>query len=492
MYMLKKIKITAAAVLTAVLALLLTDCGAEKFDPEDYCDITVTGANGYAKAYASCSPYLLADVAKSLGEKATTREQAEALEAAGYVSFEIVSDKTENLSNGDVIEIQVDFARESAKDNGYFTFSKEKFKYKVKDLEDAIPLDPFDGLKIEYRGMSSKADVELDSFGCDPVIRDNVSFYCDAKNVANGDTITVTAQEWGTDTLMKMGYVMTLTSKDYVVSGLDEGKSLDPFEGLVLEYKGVSPKVSVSFDTKGCDEFVRNNVTFSTTENSYANGEVCKVQISYSESKAEDNGIVFTQEEKSFNISGAPEYAAGIDAVDFKMLEEDGKAHIESKLANDDLYVGSSNLSGANFLEDIKSEDKYEITDISFKPVKIYFASAKDSKSSTLNECNVFWEIKMTGKKTAEANGWVWTHDDLEIGQTATVVYLASVYYKNLAVTNGGKVSTDDLYMQCDQLWKRCANYSDNLKLTPDTICEEWRAKNAKDWDIEIRDYETK
>lgn len=489
MYMLRKLKITAAAVLTAVLALLLTGCGAEKFDPEDYCDVTVTGANGYAKADVSCSMYFLADVVKSLGEKATTREQAEALEAAGYVSFEIISDKTENLSNGDVIEIKVNFARESAKDNGYFTFSKEKFKYKVKDLEDAIPLDPFDGLKIEYRGMSSKADVELNSFGCDPVIRDNVAFYCDAKNVANGDTITVTAVEWGTDTLMKMGYVMALTSKDYVVSGLDEGKSLDPFEGLVLEYNGVSPKVWVSFDTKGCDEFVRNNVTFNATENSYANGENCVVQISYSESKAENNGIIFTQEEKSFDISGAPEYAAGIDAVDFKMLEEDGKAYVESKLANDNFYVGHTD-TGGYFLEDIASYEKFEITDISFKPVKIYFATSKDPKASKLNYCDVIWEIKLTSKKIKDAP--YGKSSDLEIGQSTTSLFLASVYYENLAVTAGGKVSTDDLYMKCDHLWERCANYYNYLKLTPDSICEEWRAKNVKDWDIEIRDYEAK
>ncbi len=488
MYMLKKLKITFAAVLTAVSALLLTGCGAEKFNPEDYCDVTITGANGYAKADVSCSMYLLADVVKSLGEKATTREQAEALEAAGYVSFEIVSDKTENLSNGDVIEIKVNYERESAKDNGYFTFSKEKFKYKVNGLEDAIPLDPFDGLKIEYNGMSPKATVSLNSFGCDPVIRDNVSFYCDAKTVANGDTITVIAQEWGTDTLMKMGYVMALTSKEFTVSGVDEGKNIDPFEGLVLEYNGVSPKVKVSFDTKGCDEFVRNNVTFSTTEGSYANGEVCTVQISYSESKAENNGIIFTQEEKSFDVSGAPEYAAGIDAVDFKTIEEDGKAYVESKLANDGFYVGST-TSGAFLHDDIDSTDKYEITDISFKPVKIYFASAKDSKSSPLNECNVFWEIKMTGKKTETSS---WLDDGLEVGQTSTIVYLASVYYENLAVTAGGKVITDDLYINCDHLWRRCAYNSDNLKLTPDSICEEWRAKNAKDWDIEIKDYETK
>lgn len=488
MYMLRKLKITAAAVLTAILALLLTGCGAEKFDPEDYCDVTVTGANGYAKADVSCSMYFMADVVKSLGEKATTREQAEALEAAGYVSFEIISDKTENLSNGDVIEIQVNYARESAKDNGYFTFSKEKFKYRVRDLEDAIPLDPFDGLKIEYKGMSPKATVTLDNSDCNSDIKSNVSFSCDAETVANGDVITVKAEEYYEGTLLKKGYTLALTSKEYTVSGVEEGKALDPFEGLVLEYKGVSPKVKVSFDTKGCDEFVRNNVTFSTTESTYANGEVCKVQISYSESKAEDNGIIFTEEEKSYNITGAPEYAAGIDAVDFKTIEEDGKAYVESQLSSSySIYVGNS-ISGSNLL-DFRSDDTYEVTDISFKPVKIYFASAKDSKSSTLNYCDVIWEIKITGEKTEKSR---WNSDTLEIGQTATVTYLASVYYENIAVVNGGEVNKDDLYIKCNNLWARCYYNSDNLKKTADIICEEWRTKAVKDWDIEIKDYEKK
>lgn len=486
--MFKKLKITAAAVLTAISALLLTGCGAEKFNPEDYCDVKVTGANGYAKADVSCSMYLYTDIAELLGEKATARERAEALEAAGYVSFEIISDKTENLSNGDVIEIQVNFTKESAKDNGYFTFSKEKFKYKVKDLEDAIPLDPFDGLKIEYNGMSPKATVSLDSSDCDPTVRSAVYYSCDAEAVANGDTITVKVEEKNEGALLKKGYTLALTSKDYTVSGVTEGKAMDPFEGLVLEYKGVSPKVKVSFDTKGCDEFVRNNVTFSATESGYANGEVCKVKISYSESKAEDNGIIFTEEEKSFNISGAPEYAAGIDAVDFKTIEEDGKAYIESRFADNGFYVGNT-AQGKWLLEDVNSYDTYEITDISFKPVKIYFASAKDSKSSKLNECDVIWEIKMTGKKTEKNRN---SKDDLDVGQSATIVYLASVYYENLAVTDGGKVSTDDLYINCNNLWYRCAYYSNNLKVTADSICEEWRAKYSKDWNIEIKDYETK
>lgn len=486
--MLKKLKITAAAVLTAVFTLLLTGCGAEKFKPEDYCDVTVTGANGYAKANVSCSIYLMADIANNLGEKVTAREYAEAVEAASNVSFEIVSDKTENLSNGDVIEIKVHYDKDKAKEKGKFTFSKETFKYKIKDLEDAVPLDPFDGLKIEYNGMSPKATVSLDNSDCDPTVRSAVYYSCDAEAVANGDTITVKVEEKDEGALLRKGYALALTSKDYVVTGVTEGKAMDPFEGLVLEYKGVSPKVKISFDTKGCDEFVRNNVTFKATESTYANGEVCKVKISYSESKAEDNGIIFTEEEKSYNISGAPEYAAGASAVDFTTIEEDGKAYVESEFANDGFYVGKF-IEGRWLLDDVNSGDTYEITDISFKPVKIYFASAKDSNSSKLNECDVIWEVKVTGKKT-EANGW--THDSLDIGQSATAVHLASVYYENLAVTDGGIVSTDDLYMRCNNQWFRCAYYSDNLKLTPDSICEGWRAKNSKDWDIEIKDYETK
>lgn len=485
--MLKKLKIAAAAVLTAVSALLLTGCGAEKFNPEDYCDVKVTGANGYARADVSCSMYLYTDIAEMLGEDATTRERTEALEAAGCVSFEIISDKTENLSNGDVIEIQVSFTKESAKDNGYFTFSKEKFKYKVKDLEDATPLDPFEGLKIEYKGMSPKATVSLDTSGCEREIRNNVVFSCDAETVANGDTITVKAEEWVKDALLEMGYVLALTSKEFTVSGVDEGRSLDPFEGLVLEYNGVSPKVWVTFDTKGCDEFVKNNVTFNATESSYANGENCKVEISYSASKAENNGVIFTAEEKTYTVSGAPEYAAGIDAVDFKTIEDDGMAYVESRLAYD-FYVGK-NTTGRYLLDDVNSGDTYEITDISFNPVKIFFATAKDSKSSTLNECYVIWEIKMTGKKT-EANGW--THDDLEIGQTATAVYLASVHYRNIAVSSNGEVNLDNLSRECNGMWYRCADYSKNLKVTPESICEEWRAKNVKDWNIDIQDYKKK
>lgn len=476
-----------------LLCAALSGCGVQKLDPQDYCEVQVIGAEGYATASLAKNYSSLEYAATAnLSKKADEFDKLQAALFADTIRFEITSDKTENLKNGDVIEVDVTYDKDIAKKYG-FAFKKDSFKYKVSGLEEAKPLDPFEGIEIEYDGFSPKADFELDFSGCSDVVRSYIKFDYEDKKVGNGDTIQVKASVKNENGLLSQGYVLGNDTKDFIVSGIQEGNSIDPFEGLVLDYEGISPNARIKFDLSGCNEFVKNNVSFSSSNSNYANGDTAKISISYSTSKAEENGIVFTQEEKDYTVSGVAEFPDSDEGVDFSSIDEQFKSQLESELSKQDYYVGGI-CHGRSMFADVYSDDEYVVTALEYKPVKkIYFKSKNPANSSIVNNHFIIWEITMTAEKTALADGWSPTHDDVAIGSQVSVTYLADTYIQNIAVNSDGSLNDSQARnIQYDvfykSAWGKRNRDSNVLNVTVDSICEKWRSSNASDFNISIED----
>lgn len=472
---------------------LFTACGAEKLNPEDYCTVKVAGAEGYGRASLTQN-YLSLEMAASacVDKKASDFERLQAAAFADTIKFEIVSEKTEGLKNGDVIEVEVIYDKDLAKDYG-FVFAKNTFKHKVENLEEAQPIDPFDGLVIEYDGYSPKATFYVDTSDCDYEILNYVTFdYDNSEPVANGDTITIKAKVRHEEDLLEEGYVIAADTKNFVVEGLKEGRSIDPFEGLVINYTGIAPDARISFDTSGCDEFVRNNVTFNSSSSYYSNGDTAKVTINYSNSKVEENGVVFTQEEKDFVVSGAAQYPDSDEGIDFTEIDDQFLATLETKMSRENFYKDAV-VKGEHVLTDIESDDTYTVKSIEYIPVKkMYFKAKNPGNSSIKNNHLVVWEIKLTAEKTARTDsGWD-THDDLNVGTTVTISYLAETYIQNFAVAGDGALNTENARSIGSEIYYKSASgkrWNNNvLNVTPDSICEKWRTNNAADFNVTITD----
>ncbi len=478
------------AVAAAALCLMLSSCGVNKLDPEDYCEVSVTGAEGYAQAGLSTKYSDLERAAvANLPKKASDYDKMSAALYADTIQFKIVSDKTTELKNGDVIEVEVNYNKDVSKNYG-FVFSKDSFKYKVKDLEEAQPLDPFANVVINYSGYSPKADFTVDTSACDDIVRRNINFDYEKKKVANGDTIQIKASVYNEASLLAEGYVLSCDTKDFIVAGAPEGKSIDPFEGLVLEYDGISPNAKVSFNTSACDDFVKNNVNFKASSNYYANGDKVNVTISYSESKASENGIVFVQEEKSFDVSGVPQYLTSDDGIDFTSIDEEFKSKMESDLSNDGYYVGAT-IHGRSVLMDVRSDDEYVVKSIEYVPVKQMFFSAKNNDSNIKNNHLVIWNVVITAEKTGSGSRYS-THDDIEIGKTVTATYIGESYIQNVAVNSDKSLNLDEAENIRSTVYYISANgiyyNSDNKNRTVDSTCEKWRSQNSSKFNITVKD----
>ena len=220
-----------------------TACGTTALDPEDYCEVEVKGANGYGKVSLSVDySDLKDDIEDCLGDDSTKKERQKASEFADEIKFKVVSDQKDKLSNGDVIEVEVDYDQEDAKKDFKFKFKKDTFKYKVEDLDDAEELDAFEGLDIKYEGFSPSARYYLDNSNCSDELRNYVYYEIvdGPERVGNGDTITVKAICYDEDRLLDEGYVLSADKKDFIVSGVEEGKIIDAFSDIKIEYTGIS------------------------------------------------------------------------------------------------------------------------------------------------------------------------------------------------------------------------------------------------------------
>lgn len=220
------------------------------------------------------------------------------------------------------------------------------------------------------------------------------------ENFSNGDVVTIKLS-YNEKKLQEAGIGVSDDTFEYTVEGLTEATDIDPFNGLKVEYTGISPDVKVEFDTSGCDEYVRNNVNFYIDGDSYkfANGEKFTVTASYNESKAETNAINITSTSKEYTVEGALEYPATLDGVDLTAIESQFNDMLEAAMSSEGVYVGKE-VSSSSVSDDWGATLK--ITKVEPKLVLKAYLNSKNNKSyvNFENEYASFWEINVTAKCT--------------------------------------------------------------------------------------------
>lgn len=391
--------LSATAVSATVIAMCLSGCAGNKgitVSGKESCDVSVSGINGKGTISMSLNRNQLDEAAVALygdPDDIKPEQYAQYLEvyskfssAVSSMDYSIVSDKKENFSNGDVVTI--------------------KLSYNEKKLQEA-------GINI------SDATFE------------------------------------------------------YTVSGLTEATDLDPFEGLKVEYTGISPNVRVEFDTTGCNEYVRNNVNFYIDGDSgkYANGEKFTVTASYNESKAEQNAINITSTSKEYTVEGALEYPATLDGVDLSAIEAQFNDMLESAMSKEDVYVGKQGTLDSA-LNDWSA--KFQITKVEPKIVLKAYLASKHNQSYVdyENEYDCFWEINVTAKCTDKGYS-----SKYKTGQVVNykLYYVASI--QNIPVDTN-KVIPQEYLNDYD------SKFYDNADTTYQEVYNNWITSNKANYNI--------
>ena len=175
----------------------------------------------------------------------------------------------------------------------------------------------------------------------------------------NGDTVTITytfdaekAKEAGAEFI---GEPMTKT-----VSGLEEVKEVDPFEGLEVSFEGTSPNAYVTYENNATEEPL-NYVWFDTdTRDGLKAGDTVTIKVGgYDEESFEKNyGVRFSQTEKTYTVENVDAFITENQALDpaaLDVMKTATEGYIEE-------YFGEASRKENVKAEDVTYEGYYLLT----------------------------------------------------------------------------------------------------------------------------------
>lgn len=233
-----RIKTLTAIFVILVLILSLAGCGGQKIitvDLADYVEVEVSGRNGAGTAeyffdsYAAKSDIFDMQVEGEALENEESFGKAFQLDIALsqlMSTVEVTASQTEDLSNGDIIEFEVEYDKEIAKD------MKIKFKTDVEpvtvtDLEEVQIIDIFDYVTVEFTGSSPYLKPKAELSPDNPVYKNNpwstvVRLSCSHEVAQNGDVVTITA-EYDKEAMANDKFIQFETdSREYTVDSKTE------------------------------------------------------------------------------------------------------------------------------------------------------------------------------------------------------------------------------------------------------------------------------
>lgn len=178
---------------------------------------------------------------------------------------------------------------------------------------------------------------------------DKISLNLNSENgLSNGDTVTVEIT-YDNEAAKKQKVKFTGSTVSLKVEGLKDTVKIDPFEGLEVSFSGTSPNGKLEYTYNGENPNIsRYSFTASQMYN-LKNGDIVTFTYSFNESVMLNQGIVITNQEKEFEVSGLDEYVQG-----YADLTEDFVNTMKEE-AEDKIYAyAASTYSNGTKLSDLQ------------------------------------------------------------------------------------------------------------------------------------------
>lgn len=215
-------KLIPTAILSAAAVLMLSACGAQKVDVSQYVDVTFNGLDGRGTAQLSTSGLNGAIEEIILGDDQSLEDFFENYDILDAVEGSVKAELNTNseLSNGDIVIVNITVDNETAKKNGIEFVGTDPIKVTVSGLQEVTEIDPFDpqyfniesgeGIYIEFTGTSPWASLQIRNTLPDSNPLSKVTYSSsDAYDftVKKGQSITITAHT--PSSFENEGYVLT-------------------------------------------------------------------------------------------------------------------------------------------------------------------------------------------------------------------------------------------------------------------------------------------
>lgn len=321
----KKIIIPAAAVLLVLIAVIcMASFAGREIDLTDYIVIKeVTGLNGQGELkYELDKDALMQVLLDEMSDKEITDENFESIlmeSLERYNSIDIAlrcinvtANKAEDLSNGDIVTVTATFEDNGQYDLNY-RFTNGSKTFTVSGLVDGKTVDPFaeEYVSVTFSGISTHGEANLEILSDEAPISLFTYTLSQYWNLSNGDTITLTAKV-NENALLKIGYLMPETlEKTITVSGLEEGKTIDPFadEYVSVVFTGISGRGEAAIEVLSEDEPINLFYYYLSEDEYLSNGDTVTLTAKAYESDLLELGYLMPETlEKTFTVEGLGTY----------------------------------------------------------------------------------------------------------------------------------------------------------------------------------------
>ncbi len=107
-------------------------------------------------------------------------------------------------------------------------------------------------------------------------------------------------------------------------------ETIDPFEGLEVQFDGASPYLTIGFNNSKCRQEVQDYVIFTCEQEFFANGDVVTVKAEYNINNLNELGLTIEIDEKTYEVSGFPEYVNDISKIDTSVLDKEIQEYMDA------------------------------------------------------------------------------------------------------------------------------------------------------------------
>lgn len=264
-------------------------------------------------------------------------------------------------------------------------------------------------------------------------------------DLTNGETIQFV---WNCDTELakKLFYCnLNCDDKEYTVEGLKEVGQIDPFDNLMVAYRGISPFGKVLYDnnsTQGAYGDIDFTVIYpgKNEEETVKNGDEITISAGVNTKEFIKNyGLTLAATEKTYTVEGLPEYLTGEEELTEGVLAQ-MQAQVGDKLTE---------KIQQNIQKNDSQSSKITGSLVSVNYVGSYLMTAKDPQTAHelgywQNYCHMIYEVTV--------------HEDLQLKTGATksydIVYYLVAEVKDIVIDPSGECSVDSSRVLSDNIYK--------------------------------------
>ena len=388
-------------------------------DLSQYITLDYEGFDGSATATASVNEEALNEFLK---------DEDLARNLANRIEENLSLSESEDLSNGDEIEITVDISSSWLEDNR-LELQSDTFTVTVDGVEEAGTIDMSDYIDLTYTGFNGYASVEanIDTTALAKTINDETltsqivnrtEFEIENNgNLSNGDEIkiTITTDE---DWLEENGYKLkSLEISLGEVENLSEATVLDAFTDISVTVSGMSPNLKAAVTNNSSNEFLKTVRYTLSKSTGISNGETITITANYDEEDAIEQGFVLESDTYEYTVTADVSYPMSVSELSATTIETMKSTYLEQarSKANDSKNIVHDNFTDYRVAGENAGyssigyswDDNWELDITVGEPVlsSMYLLSAKDT-SDGFNYIYAIYRVPFTSKLAGVSYDW--------------------------------------------------------------------------------------